>query len=273
MDPNPDARDRTLPAPRISPWLAVAAFLLTLTMNGLAVWLPLAGRSTEAISAMFPVLITPAGFTFAVWSVIYLALAAFVVYQAAPRGRRDRGLRGIRAPFIASCLFNSAWLLAWHHLLIELSLVFMLGLLASLVLVYRRLGPRAPGRFDRHDALLRIPFGLYLAWITVATLVNARVVAYEWGWSGRGRTEEVATLLAIAAVTGLTLWVLARRGDLAFAAVTAWAFFGIRAANADRLPLTIGASVAIVVVVAAAVISLRRLAVGRGGSGRGAAPD
>ncbi|MFD1910118.1 hypothetical protein ACFSQ7_48440 [Paenibacillus rhizoplanae] len=37
-----------------------------------------------------------------------------------------------------SCLFNMGWLLLWHYLYIELSLVAMVLLLLSLIVIYRK---------------------------------------------------------------------------------------------------------------------------------------
>jgi len=67
-------------------WSNILAFILTVIVNGLAGSTTiLGGKVTADISNANPTLITPAGYVFAIWGVIYVLLGAFVVYQALPR--------------------------------------------------------------------------------------------------------------------------------------------------------------------------------------------
>ncbi|HEX7003610.1 MAG TPA: hypothetical protein VF168_05455 [Trueperaceae bacterium] len=160
------------------PWLTVFAFIVVLAMNYLAVSLPLAGRTTGEVSSRFPVSVTPADYAFSIWSVIYLGLAAFTLYQALPAGAAGR-LDRIRLLFLLSCLFNVAWLVAWHNLLVPLSLLLMLCLLATLVILYRETRGVRGGATSFW--CLRLPFSIYLGWISAATLVNVAVFLYDLG--------------------------------------------------------------------------------------------
>lgn len=47
----------------------------------------LKGVTSAEISDMYPTLITPAGFTFSVWSGIYTFLLFFIVYLALPKNK------------------------------------------------------------------------------------------------------------------------------------------------------------------------------------------
>ena len=58
-------------------WLLSTIFMIV--MNTLAVMLPLNGLTTKELSDTLSTLITPAGFTFAIWSLIYLALIALTI--------------------------------------------------------------------------------------------------------------------------------------------------------------------------------------------------
>ena len=62
----------------------IAAFVVTLALNGAANALPLNGQTTASISDRLPTLVTPAGYVFAIWAVIYLLQLAFTVHQARP---------------------------------------------------------------------------------------------------------------------------------------------------------------------------------------------
>ncbi|MGB5257057.1 MAG: hypothetical protein WBN44_07355, partial [Woeseiaceae bacterium] len=65
----------------------IVAFSIVIIVNYLSNALPINGQSMAEISAKYPSLFTPAGFTFSIWGIIYLALLAFVIYQALPSQR------------------------------------------------------------------------------------------------------------------------------------------------------------------------------------------
>ena len=219
------------------------------------------GRMTADISDAYPVPFTPAGYVFAIWGVIYLGLVVFGVWQALPGRARDARLRAVAPWVILSGAFNVAWLVAWHADRVVLSLLPMAGLAASLVVVYERL------RAAPHDAgtrwATRVPFGIYLGWITVAAVANAAVAGWALGWRGAPFSAEIWALIMIAVASAIGLRVLQARGDVAFALVLVWAFVGIavRAGLPGALPS--GALVAAALVLGGAVGRLARSSRGR----------
>lgn len=206
--------------------LNVVAFVAVVVVNTLANTLPLNGISTGEISDSFPSLFTPAGYVFAIWLFIYLLLAVFVVYQLLPAHRENVRLKGLGYLFVISCVFNIAWLFSWHYLQIPLSMLLMLGLLGTLILAYERL---EIGKSDvsRGESLaVRLPFSVYLGWVTVATVANVSVFLLDLGVRA-GWTAPFWAFVVIAVATGVGLTVLRRRGDLAYVLVLVWAFIGI----------------------------------------------
>ena len=71
------------------PALNVVLLCLVLTANGLASALPINGRTTGQISDSFPLIFVPAGYVFAIWGLIYVALIAHVGYGLTRPGRTD----------------------------------------------------------------------------------------------------------------------------------------------------------------------------------------
>lgn len=204
------------------------ALVGVLVMNYLATALPIAGRTPAEVSDMFPTLFTPAGFTFSIWGIIYLLLIGFAGYQirffnkALPAFLEKTGWL-----FVLSCAANAGWLLAFHHLQIGLSLFIMLVLLGSLVAIYLGLndGPTRPSAAERW--LVRLPFSIYLGWITVATIANTSIFLTHAGWSGEPGGAPFWTAGVIAAAVGVGVLALWRRGDVGFALVIVWALYGI----------------------------------------------
>lgn len=82
--------------------------IAVLTVNALANILPINGLNTGEVSALYPSLFTPAGITFSIWSVIYLLLLAFVLWQwVRLRDTRTQEIyRRVSPHFILSSVFN-----------------------------------------------------------------------------------------------------------------------------------------------------------------------
>jgi len=90
-------------------WLNVLAFMAVIIVNGLAASTTLiGGKNTAQISDKNPTLITPAGYVFSIWSVIYILLAIFVVFQLLPGERRRELREKVGWLFVASSILNIA---------------------------------------------------------------------------------------------------------------------------------------------------------------------
>jgi len=95
-------------------WWNLLFFLGMITVNVLSVTVPLGGRSTGEISDMYHTYLTPAGYAFSIWSLIYILLAGFIIYQFRQHtGSRD-SVQAIRFWFVLSCEFNMALLFLWY---------------------------------------------------------------------------------------------------------------------------------------------------------------
>ena len=239
------------------------AYVGTIAINALANALPLAGRTTGEVSAMFPIPFTPAGWVFSIWGLIYLALGVYTVYQVLPAQRTRRMLDQVGWLFVASCACNVGWLVAWHTVAIPVTLPLMLALLGCLLGVYslvRR--PRGAGERAGTDATgrgfrwaVRLPFSLYLGWITVATVANMSIFLYDLGWRPGSDAAELWSLALVLVAGAIGVWMLVRNRDATFAAVLVWAFVGIAAKEWAAPLLAAGA------VVAAAILALMALRV------------
>jgi len=212
-------------------YACLLAYVVVLAFNALANTLPLGGRQTGEISGLYRTLFEPAGFTFGIWGVIYLFLGLFVLYQTgvlAPAGRGAAVSKQVGVPFVASCLANVAWLFAWHHNLISLSLVVMVVLFGTLLWSYLRLSG-APTADWREKLLVRTPFSMYLGWISVALIANTAIALVSRGRMGFGILATWLTLAVILVAILLGLTMIWRKRDRVFAGVIAWALIGILA--------------------------------------------
>ena len=210
----------------------ILAYAGVLVVNILSNSLPLNGRTAAEVSGALPSYFTPAGYTFSIWGLIYLALAGYVIYQALPSQRDQQFQRQVGGLFVLSSLFNATWLFAWHYGQYLLSILLMVALLLTLIALYVRLGNgvQHQARSFSRRLLVHFPFSLYLGWITVATIANIASVTNHWGWDGfgiAGPTWSALMMLVAVVVAGLLL--IGRR-DFGYAGVLIWALFGIRSA-------------------------------------------
>jgi len=219
---------------RMIPVLAVLnllAFLATITVNGLANALPINGVTTGQLSDLYPNLFVPAGFTFAVWGVIYLLLGAFTFYQLLPTARKTVEeayfIRRIGHFFIITCLSNTGWIFAWHYQMLAVSLGLMLVLLGGLLAIYLRLGIGKVEATSRERYLVHLPFSVYLGWITIATIANVTALLVDMNWGGFGLSDQFWAVAVIVVGIGIGLAVVFTRRDTFYGLVVEWAIVGI----------------------------------------------
>jgi hypothetical protein len=207
--------------------LIVLTTLVTLTVNGLANALPLNGLNTGEISDGFDIYFVPAGYVFSIWGLIYIGLIAFAIFQALPSQRQNPRLEKIGAWVILANLANAAWIFFWHYQLFPLSLVVMIVLLVSLLFIYQGLGIGRSTVSANERWLARLPFSIYLGWISVATIANVSDVLDYLNWSRFGIAEETWMVLLLAVVGALGWAMSTMRRDIAYLAVLLWALAGI----------------------------------------------
>ena len=163
-------------------------FVGVIAVNALANILPINGYNTGQISAFYPNAFVPAGFTFSIWGVIYLLLLAYTIgytYYSIQRQAYPKAFRFIEhvnTYFLLTCIFNMAWIVAWHYLQIELSVLIMLLFLSTLIQLFLKTKTMALDLSLTQRFILQTPFIVYLGWISVATIANitALLVAYKW---------------------------------------------------------------------------------------------
>jgi benzodiazapine receptor len=246
----------------VFPILILLATLAVIAFNGLAVNLPLNGIDTGEISDMFDVYFVPAGYVFSIWGLIYLALLAFSIYQLLPAQRENPQIQRIKVLYIISSIANIGWLFAWHYLVFAVSLVIMLVLLVTLILIYLNLGTGRSKVAWTETLFLRIPFSLYLGWISVATIANVTDVLYYYQWGGWGINPMVWAMIMLIVGGVLAAVMTFSRRDIVYNLVFIWAYIGIAVKQAGAYPVVITSLAVAAGILLLTIVSpfLRRLA-------------
>ncbi|MGI4835941.1 MAG: hypothetical protein ACRYFK_21010 [Janthinobacterium lividum] len=229
-------------------WLLPLAVIGCLYVNYLYNAHPPAGAlSNGQISARHPTLLTPAGYAFSIWGVIFFGLIFYAVWQLLPRQRAAALPARLTPPLTLAVLATTAWTLVFSYELIGASLVVMLALLGLLALSYARARPLVLA--GAAPAWPTWFLGFYLGWILLATVLNLVLGlrdALGWHWSAEASELGAYMLLAVAAALGVAL---AWRGRDAWPPLPlAWGLVGTWVAQRGAAP-----GVALAALVAAAV--------------------
>ncbi len=241
----------------------IIAVILTVLVNTLAILLPLNGKTTQELSDKYQNLFVPAGFTFSIWSVIYILLFLFALYQGKDLLKTPKQqlvfLDDINVLFIISSISNIGWIFAWHYEILALSLVFMIILLASLIVVYLKLNI-GKSQANRNDKIfVHIPMSVYLGWITIATIANITAILVALGVEAFDLAAVAWTYVVLIVALLITTLMLVIRKDIPYSLVIIWATYGIfsKQLNANN-EIAVMAMVIMVIVLGLIILTIIR---------------
>jgi hypothetical protein len=248
--------------------ITIIALAATLVVNALANILPLNGLRSGDVTLPYPVLFVPGAYVFSIWGVIYTGLIAYAIFQALAGQRENPRLRRTGGLFVVASLANIGWIFAWHYRNFPLSMLFMLVLLGALIGIYLRLGTGRTRVSRAETWAVRVPFSIYLGWITVATIANAAQLLYTQGWDGWGIAPVTWTVIMLAAAVVISALVAVTRRDVAYLAVPVWALVGIAVRQTATPAVSVGAWIAAAIVAALLIWSaVRPLSLPAGAAG------
>jgi hypothetical protein len=189
----------------------------------------LSEKTVGEISRKYDTLITPAGYAFSIWAIIYLLLTGFIIYQwVALMTNKNRNIIDRTGIFlIISNFANIGWLFLWLNEYIGYSVLAMLILLLSLIVLVIRL------RLEIWDAPVRIilfvwwPVVIYLGWIIIAMVANVAAFLTSLTWDGSPLSSGIWTIVLILIATGIYTFLLFTRNLRESALVGVWAFVAI----------------------------------------------
>ena len=232
--------------------LMVVALTSVIVINALANILPLNNQTTGEISNRLPVLFTPAGYVFSIWSVIYVLLIVWLVGMWKKSKQHDAAYSKRSTLFIISCILNIAWIYLWHYEEFLLTVVVMIGFLITLILLYKT--------YSVSDNLItsRLPISIYLGWISVATIANISYVLTYYEWDGWGLSDPLWAVIMMTIGAALALHIRYHHFDIAYVLVFIWAFVGIAVRNGFEELLVSTAALFLSAVMLAGIIFMKK---------------
>lgn len=216
-----------------------------------------ADSSSAAISDDNRSPLTPAGYAFSIWALIYAASLALAVYQALPDQREREVHRRTGWWLAAAFTASTVWVPIFSTRTLWLAQIVILVLLGCLVVAARRfsqLGP-APDRTER--LALRLPVTLYLGWVALATVAGFGATFRSLGMPARAGWVSLVAALLLLAATAFCIVVVGRFLAVAGFALTAcWALVAL-VVGTDSAVVRVAAVVAALLILAVLVLRAR----------------
>lgn len=206
-------------------WVNAVFLVGTMVVNALGALGVINGLSQKEISDMYHTLITPSPSTFSIWSVIYSLLVISIIAMIVKNkdSYYNNIINKITGLFRISCILNMAWIVAFSYVQIELSVLFILGLVIVLSMLCKQLLNNQEGR----RWLLPLTFGLYTGWLFIATVVNISAALVKNNWNGFGIADEVWAAIILVVAVLLVIGVELNLRNASFSLPVAWAYLGI----------------------------------------------
>ena len=242
---------------RLWRWLTALAIIGNIALNYYSNTRPFAGQTMGAVSAKYPTLLTPAGYAFSIWGLIFLALTIYAVWQLLPAQRRISLPDALAKPLTLASIATGTWVVLFANELILPSVGVMLLILGCLIVAYGRARRRIFA--DAAPALAGVPLSLYLGWISVASVINITIGLRQLGWQTAEGASITLTLGLIFVVVALGLIMSRVFRDMVFPLVVAWALVAVWVVRLREVPELGWAALIGAAVVAIAGVVLSRL--------------
>lgn len=245
--------------------ILAAVFCAYGTLVGLGLLGTRVEESSGGALAADATLLAPAGPAFSIWSLIYLGLASYTIWQALPHAASADRARTTGWLAAASMILNAGWLLVTQQGWVWASVAVIFTLVVVLGALMKRL-QQIPTRRRAEAVVVDATFGLYLGWVTVATCANVTAALVDSGVNPGPPVADLAAagVLALAAVVGVLL-ARALGGRLSVAAAMTWGLGWIAVGRLADEPRS--TSTAVAAMLAAAVVLLATVAARRRGAG------
>lgn len=227
------------------------AFIVMITMN---YTVGMSGTDVSDAANNNEAIIQPAGFSFSIWGLIYILLFIWMIYLFF--SKKDKSYITARLKFwpILNFLLNGVWIIVFTQEWVLASVIIIAALLYTLAMIFTSISETNYHWFDR------LPFSIYFAWVTVATIVNIFTLTTANNVDtilGMGELTWTIIVLIVAALIGLAIGLIFK--DWLYPLVLIWPFIGIYVNSggvSTGLDVTLAViSIALVVVAAVVIVN------------------
>ena len=164
-------------------------------------------------------LISPAPYAFYIWPVIYLLVLIWIIRYGFKKGSFDQTYINVSYFLPLSLTSIGGSLLTGQPiagLFIIMGLLFTMGAYVSCT------------EDTKKDGFFRLPFSLYLGWLSVATIIEVSILLKSNGLTTLfGLSEVVWSVIVLILGSGLAILVNVSKVDFVYPLVFIWAYIAI----------------------------------------------
>lgn len=242
-------------------WITLLIILINVSFNYIFTLIAPQAKQINEVSDQYNTLFVPAGYAFSIWGIIYLAAIVYGIVQLLPAHKNNKVYEQLNPGFILLNTAGILWIAVFRFELIALSAVMILIMLASAIALFIKAHKAI--RYGNHSYWLAVPFSLYMAWLSVASMSNISVwlLTIHFSVTGISGSTWVIVLLAAALALG---WVTSiGYKDAVYPLVIAWASYAIWVAlhrkEASASSIQFAMAVAILTIIAAILAVVLRI--------------
>ncbi len=229
----------------------VGVFIVSGLSNGI-----IGEYTTGEISGFYPTLVTPAGYAFSIWGLIYFFFAVYVIFQVLPKNQNHKLVK-LLGPWplllgISLFLWQIVWAYQTRGQLAASVCIILFGLFCT-AMIQHKLGKAV---FCDYFTV-RIGFSLCLGWLTVASLIN--IYAAFGLYPDNGISMQVIigmSYFGIALLLPIAALVVYMTRDPAPTLTMGWGLIGIYVNQQKYMDLAIFALVTAIVILLMGAITL-----------------
>jgi len=177
--------------------------------------------------------VTPAGYAFAIWGLIYLACIALAVHQLLPDQQHREVHRRTGWWLVGAFSASAIWIPIFGSRLLWLAQVVLLALVGCLAVAATRLAAMRPAATSER-ILLRLPVMIYLGWALLASAAGFGTMFSSLGLPEVGMLVTVVSLILVAVATvAAVIVVLHLTAEAGFVFAACWALVAVAVGTYD----------------------------------------
>ena len=244
--------------------LVLASTVLMITLNSLPASV-FNGQSNAVMSRRYQTLITPAGYAFAIWGLIFIGVLGYAIYQVMPAQRSNPRFSAAAPWVIANMVFNGFWTVIFGQEWIALATVVIIADLVTLYKIVDALNINHVRVSSMETWLARVPFSIYFGWLTVATTVCIAFFLKANGFNAFGLGDQTWAVLILVVALGIGAVVFNKYRNVAYILVFTWAYYAI-SVQTKTIPtvptVALAGAVGAVILAVIGLINQRKIASG-----------
>ncbi len=238
--------------------ISLAVLLVTVVVNFSSAAGLINATSQSEVSKSYPTMITPAGYAFSIWGVIYIVLfISFLLPVIKSNSEfQQKSINTVASLFWISSVFNVIWTFAFSYKIIWLSAILIVAIYVTLFILLMKL----KSVNNNNMGIMDVGFGLYAGWLSIASVVNfcAFLVSVNFNFFN-AETLFYTVILVVFIAVALILIKFHQNPILNLSA--AWAFYAIivkRAFENYTDIMFIVLAIGIVLLVVASALTFRK---------------